>query len=595
MQQVNAEQESHMYSIEKARKIAQKWTTAPFDELTRHEVQALLDAQQQDDALLDRFGREMEFGTAGLRGIMGSGIYYMNPYTVQRAAKGLADCLCTRYPESIQRGVVIGFDCRHRSDEFARITAEVIAATGIKVYLYSQLGPTPLVPFAVRRLNAKAGVMITSSHNPKQYNGFKVFWENGAQIISPLDKEISDCINDAPDYDQIESIPLDRAVADGRITLLVEKDIERYTDWAAQTASLRGMHDVRVLYTPLHGTGYHCMEQAFCKAGFTDFNVVTEQRDPNGDFPTVSAPNPEKEDALDLARKEAEKINADIIVASDGDTDRIGIAVRDRTGEYITLTGNQIGTVLMYYIFAWRKETNRLTGNEFGVASVVSSPLAEKICRCFGADFCQTLTGFKWMGNVTEDRVQQGRDFILAYEEAFGVTFGESRDKDAVISIVLACEAAAFCKKQGRNLLDLIDEMYVHCDLHLEAAAERFYEGAQGAEQMNTIMKSIRENPPSQINGCPVKILSDVLTGTRFEKGVPSGTVSLPSQNLLYFILEDDSWLAIRPSGTEPKIKAYLGVIQSTTPDSLAADKQEQTKKLAALRQAAVQLLAPAG
>ena len=581
-----------MHTLQEARNIAISWSNPPFDEATRTEVQQLLDSGN-DDVILDRFGREMEFGTAGLRGIMGSGIYYMNAYTIKRAARGLADCLRTHYPDASERGVVIGYDCRHHSEEFAQITAEVIAATGIKVYLYNQLGPTPLVPFAIRQLKAKTGVMITSSHNPKQYNGFKVFWENGAQIISPLDVEISDCIQQAPDYDQIERLPLDQGVASGIITILDEAAIDRYTSWAAKTATMRGTHDVRVLYTPLHGTGYHCMQQTFKKAGFLDFNVVTAQRDPNGDFPTVSAPNPEKADSLDLARDVAQDIDADIIVASDGDTDRIGAAVRAANGEYVTLSGNQVGTVLLYYILSSMKDLNQLTGKEFAVASVVSSPLAEKVCHYFGAEFQQTLTGFKWLGNVAEQMVEDGKHFIFAYEEAFGVTFGESRDKDAVISIALMCEAAAYCKAGGRTLLDLIDEMYINCDLYMEGAAEKFYEGAQGAEQMNAIMKGIRQQPPTALNGIQVVAMDDVLTGKRYKNGVECGEVSLPKQNLLYFTLEDRSWLAIRPSGTEPKIKAYLGIIQPVTRDSLEQEKLARKDDLVALREAAVKLLAP--
>ncbi len=582
-----------MYTLDKAKTIAAQWAEPPFDEATRREVRTLLD-QNDEEAILDRFGREMEFGTAGLRGIMGAGIYYMNEYTIARAARGLADCLHTHYPDAAKRGVVIGYDCRHHSETFARITASVIAATGIRTYLYTRLGPTPLVPFAVRRLHAKVGIMITSSHNPKAYNGFKVYWENGAQIIAPLDTQIAECIARAPEYHLIERLTMEQAIADGKINLLDDAAIGLYTDWAARTAAQRDARMVRVLYTPLHGTGYFCMHQAFEKAGFNDFHVVEAQRDPDPEFPTVSAPNPEKEDSLDMAREEAARIDADLIVASDGDTDRIGVAVRDSDGRYVTLTGNQIGTLMLYYLFDCLREKKALTGKEFAVASVVSSPMPAALCSFFGAEFHQTLTGFKWMGNVAEELVAQGKHFVLAYEEAFGVTFGDSRDKDAVISILLMSEAAAYCKQHGETLLHLMDRMYCDCGLYLEAAAEKNYEGAEGALQMDTIMKEIREHPPEAIQGSPVALMRDVLSGIEYKNGVACGRVDLPSQNLIYFVLEDRSWLAIRPSGTEPKIKAYLGVVQPTTSEGIAADRQTLSTKLAALREAAVNLLSPA-
>ena len=579
-----------MFTKEQAYALAKEWSQEPFDEATRQEVAAILE-KDDEAAIMDRFSMEMEFGTAGLRGIMGPGIFFMNEYTIANASRGLADCLNNLYPDAKEMGVVIGFDCRHNSEKFAQITAEVIAATGIKVYLYKKLGPTPLVPFAVRRLKAKTGIMITSSHNPKEYNGYKVYWDNGAQIVSPLDKQISDHISKVGKYTGIERLPLAEAGEKGLITILGDDAITAYTDWAAKTACLRNKQEVKVLYTPLHGTGYDYVKETFDKLGFKDFHVVPEQRDPDGDFPTVSAPNPEKADAMDLAMNQAAAMQADLILATDGDSDRIGTAVRAKDGSYVVLNGNQIGTIMIYYILSHFKEQGKINDKQFSVASIVSSPLAGKVCEYFGTKFRRTLTGFKWMGNVAEEMVQAGGEFILAYEEAFGVTFLDSRDKDGVISIALMAEAAAWCKENGRDLLDLIDEMYINCDLYTEGACEKNYEGASGKQKMGEIMEGLRANPPAEINGSKLVRFDDVLNGKSLENGAPCDPLDLPSQNLMIFTTEDKSWIAVRPSGTEPKIKAYLGTIKEVTADSLAEEKEIQKQKVADIQEAAKKML----
>ncbi|MCK4777490.1 MAG: phospho-sugar mutase, partial [Actinomycetia bacterium] len=321
-----------MKNFEEALKIAEEWTKEPFDKETREFVSSLITENNKKE-IIDRFSMEMEFGTAGLRGILGAGTFLMNEYTVSRASKGFSDCLSSLYSDSVDKGVVIGFDCRHRSEEFAKITAEVIAASGIKVYLYKKLSPTPLVPFAVTRMKAKAGIMITSSHNPKEYNGYKVYWENGAQIISPLDQQISEYIGKISNYGNIPRLPLKEAVEKGLIEILAEEAVDKYINWAVETSAQRKYKDVKIVYTPLHGTGWFYVKKAFDQAGFTDLSVVEEQRDPDPEFPTVSAPNPEKPDAMELALKFADKIKADIILATDGDTDRIGTSVRKKDAD----------------------------------------------------------------------------------------------------------------------------------------------------------------------------------------------------------------------------------------------------------------------
>jgi len=579
-----------MFTRKQAYALAEEWTREPFDAATREEVAAMLE-KDDETAIMDRFSMEMEFGTAGLRGIMGPGIFYMNEYTIAHASRGLADCLNALYPEARDMGVVIGFDCRHNSEKFAQITAAVIAAAGIKVYLYQKLGPTPLVPFAVRRLRARAGIMITSSHNPREYNGYKVYQDNGAQIISPLDRQISGYISKVGRYTGIDRLPLDEAEKKGCITMLGNEAVALYTEWAAKTACLRNKQRVKVLYTPLHGTGYDYVRETFDRIGFKELHVVPEQRDPDGDFPTVSAPNPEKRDAMELAMHQAAAMQADLILATDGDSDRIGAAVRDRNGNYLLLNGNQIGTVMLYYILSHYKEQGKINSKQFAVASVVSSPLTGRLCEYFGINFHRTLTGFKWMGNVSEEMVQAGGEFILAYEEAFGVTFFDSRDKDGVISIALMAEAAAWCRANGRTLLDLIDEMYLNCDLYTEGACEKFYEGASGKGRMGEIMERLRTDPPREINGTAVVRFDDVLDNRSVENGTPCAPLDLPSQDLMIFTMADRSWIAVRPSGTEPKIKAYLGTIQAVTEDSLAEQKEKQKQKIAAIQEAAAEML----
>lgn len=579
-----------MLNLNQATAIARQWAEAPFDAETRQSVAKWL-AEGDEQQILKRFGREMEFGTAGLRGIMGPGTFYMNQYSVARSTRGLADCLNALYPQAKSAGVVVGYDCRHNSEGFAAVTAGVLAAAGIKVYLYDRLTPTPLVPFAVRRLKAQCGIMITSSHNPKQYNGYKVFWENGAQIIAPLDKEISAYIEKVPGYTGIETLSIEEGVQQGLIRMLGAEETGAYTDWAAATATLRDVQDACILYTPLHGTGYPFVSETFGKIGFSDFHVVPEQRDPDGAFPTVSAPNPEKPDAFDLALQQAAALNADLIIATDGDSDRIGSVVRRADGSYQVLNGNQIATLLLYYILGFYKDENKIKKSQFAVCSVVSSPLTARICAYYGIGFRQTLTGFKWMGNVAEQLVQDGGEFVLAFEEAFGVTFGDSRDKDGVTAIALISEAVAWYKQQGRTLLDLLDEIYLNCGLHLEGAAEKVYDGADGRERMNGVMDRLRRRPPETVNGSRVVRFDDILNGTSLLNGKQTAPVDLPAQNLLIFTLEDDSWIAVRPSGTEPKIKAYLGIVQLVSAADLQEQKKIQADKVQALEAAARQML----
>ena len=569
---------------------AKTWATAKhFDEATRDQIGALLAADNQQE-LAERFEGELEFGTAGLRGVLGLGSLRMNEYTVARAAGGLAKCLLELYPEARKGGVVVGYDCRQGSEEFAGVCAQVLCAAGIPVKLFTRLTPTPLVPFAARRLGAFAGVMVTSSHNPPKYNGVKVYWTNGAQIISPVDQQIAQRMGD--DWGQTPArMELAAARKAGLLVDLGEDVMEAYVDWAVKTATPRGVTGLKVLYTPLGGTGYAFVRDIFQKAGFVDFKVVPEERDPDPAFAGLSAPNPELPAAWKRSLELAKKEGSDLLLATDGDGDRIGVAVRDRQGGYTLLTGNQIGCIMLHYLLEQRRE-NGWTGREFAVSSVVSTPLTARICEHFGARFRETLTGFKWMGNVTEELVAAGGDFVLAFEEAFGVTFGDSRDKDGMTSILLLSEAAARSALRGKSLLDYLDEIYVECGLHLEDAAEKFYEGVEGPARMASVLGGLRKHCPARLAGVPVVAVRDVLEGVIRRDGRTEPFNELPRQDLLSFYLEDGSWVSVRPSGTEPKVKAYVGVVLQTSAKTLEADRALALGRLEGLKAAAAALLA---
>jgi phosphomannomutase len=568
---------------------ARTWAEAKhFDQATRAQVGQWLEAGAEGE-LAERFEGELEFGTAGLRGVLGLGSLRMNEYTVARAAGGLARCLLELYPEARTGGVVVGYDCRQGSEEFAAVCAEVLCAAGLPVKLFSALTPTPLVPFAATRLGAFAGVMVTSSHNPPKYNGVKVYWTNGAQIVSPVDQQIAQRMGD--DWGQAPArMELAEARRRGLLVDLGEELVDAYVDWAVKTATPRGVTGLKVLYTPLGGTGYRFVRDIFQRAGFADFQVVPEERDPDPAFAGLPAPNPELPVAWKRALEQARKGGVDLVLATDGDGDRIGVAVRARDGEYKLLSGNQIGCIMLHYLLEYRRETG-WTGREFAVSSVVSTPLARRICEHFGARFTETLTGFKWMGNVTEELVAAGGDFVLAFEEAFGVTFGDSRDKDGMTSILLLSEAAARSALRGKTLLEYLDDIFTECGLCLEDAAERFYEGVEGPAKMASVLGGLREHSPETIAGVPVVAVRDVLTGELRRDGRVEPFTALPKQDLLSFYLEDGSWVSVRPSGTEPKVKAYVGVVLETQPKALEEDRARAKARLENLKQAAAKLL----
>ncbi len=570
--------------------IAKQWASEPFDADTRKEVQALIDANDIE-SIKNRFGASMQFGTAGLRGVMGAGRTMMNVYMIAKATKALAQCLIEEYgDEAVKRGVVVGYDCRHNSEKFALMTAGVLAANGIKVYLYDRLTPTNLVPFAIRVKKAFAGVMITSSHNPKVYNGYKVFWSNGAQIISPVDAQVASRMDKLGDIGN-DSISIEDGVAKGLIEMMSTETIDAYTDWVVKSAVHTGANDVDIIYTPLGGTGWACAKASFDKAGFKKVRVVEEEKTPSGDFAGLDAPNPERLDTWQRALKLAKEVNAEIVLANDGDADRLGVAI-PFNGEYKLLGGNQIGALMLYYLINHLPEDKRNT-DSFAICSVVSSPLTRAICEGLGVDFQETLTGFKWMGNVADERVKRGQNFIFAYEEAFGFTYSDARDKDGIISVVLLAELAADCKANGRKVSDILDEIYIKFGIHLEDAAEKFYEGLSGKDTMTKVLADLRNNPPHAIAGIDVVRVRDLLNSNIRNLADDSiePVIHLPKQDMLTFYLADNSWISLRPSGTEPKLKAYLGVICPTSEHEYPVLKSAAAVKLERIKNAVKKML----
>lgn len=570
--------------------IAKQWAAEPFDADTRAEVQKLIDANDIE-TIKNRFGASMQFGTAGLRGVMGAGRTMMNIYMIAKATQALALCLEEEYSDdAVHRGVVVGYDCRHNSEKFAKVTAGVLAANGIQVYLYDRLTPTNLVPFAIRKWGAFAGVMITSSHNPKVYNGYKVFWSNGAQIISPVDAQVASRMDKLDDVGH-RCLSIEDGVERGLIRILSDETIDAYTDWVVKSAVHTGKTDVDIVYTPLGGTGWASAKAVFDKAGFKKVRVVEEEKTPSGDFAGLDAPNPERPDTWPRAIKLAKEVNAEIVLANDGDADRLGVAI-PVNGEYQILGGNQIGALMLNYIIENLADDKR-NKDSFAICSVVSSPLTRAICDNAGVDFQETLTGFKWMGNVADERVKRGQNFLFAYEEAFGFTYSDARDKDGIISVLLLAELAADCKAKGKRVIDVLDEIYIKNGIHCEDAAERFYEGLSGKETMANVLSNLRNNPPAVIAGIDVVRVRDLLGSktTDLKTGEVTPVIHLPKQDMLTFYLADNSWISLRPSGTEPKLKAYLGVIGHADRDVYPAMKAALELKLANIKKAVKEML----
>lgn len=587
-----------MRSYAEAVAVAESWTRAPFDNDTITSVRAILSLPEaeREQAILDRFGYDLSFGTAGMRALMDVGTARMNAYTIARVSAAVAQVLKAQDKGKTPK-VVIGFDARRNSEKFAKTAAQVYLAAGIEVHRFNRIVPTPVVPFFVRRLGADCGVVITSSHNTAPYNGYKVYAANGAQILSPFDTEVMAAMAQLPYTLLTANAP------GGKLVDLPDEILSEYVDWVVSEVNFACDKSQKIVFTPLHGAAGALMNAVFYKSGFKNFLPVPQQYEPHPGFPTVKAPNPENKDSLVMALEKAEEDKADLILATDGDGDRIGIAYRKRDGRFETLTGNQIGTVMLYYLLCKLREQNKLRPNLFALCSVVSTPLTRTICEKFGIAFHETLTGFKNMGNKAHEiqLADPTARMLLAYEEAFGVTLGDSRDKDGIISNLLAAHIAADRPRMDRQRPATASEgigadgggfeywltaMYTECGYCAEDAIEREFPGAAGIDAMTNLIEQIRRAPPKDFLGYPVTSARDFKTLKELRDGNEQPITHVPAQNLLYFTNANGDWVAIRPSGTEPKVKAYLGVREQAaySPETVAHAHQrlEQLKAFAA-------------
>ena len=557
--------------------IYQEWLNNPlYDEETKKELEAIKDNKEE---IKDRFYKSLEFGTAGLRGVMGAGTNRMNKYTVTKATQGLANFIKKEGGEA--RGVVIAYDSRNNSKEFTDFAALTLNANGIKAYVFDSLRPTPELSYAVRKLHAIAGIVITASHNPPKYNGYKVYWEDGAQITAPKDKEIIEEVNNVKSYLEVLTMPKEEAIEKGLYNVIgTEIDdtyIEELKKLVLNSEAIKQVaKDIKIVYTPLHGTGRVLVKRVLSELGFENVYVVPEQEMPDGNFPTVSYPNPEDPKAFALALSLAKEKNADLVLANDPDADRLGVYAKDsKTGEYKSFTGNMSGLLIAEYELEQRKAKGTLPEKGAMVKSIVSSNLAKPIAKYYGVELMEVLTGFKYIGEKIKEFEQTGsHEYVFGYEESYGCLIGtHARDKDGIVAIMALCEAAAYYKTQGITLWDQMINIYKKYGYYKEGVVSITLEGADGAEQIKSIMQKLRANTPKVIGEYKVlrirdydaNVIRNLETGEQTETG-------LPKSNVLYYELENDSWCCVRPSGTEPKIKFYIGIKGTSIED---ADKKE--------------------
>ena len=544
---------------------AKSWILGDYDEATKEAVHQLIDSGDMA-ALEDAFYRKLEFGTGGLRGKMGVGTNRMNKYTVGMATQGLANYILKNVPGA-NHSVCISFDSRNNSAEFARITAHVLANNGISVWLYDRLRPIPLLSFAVRTKKATAGVMITASHNPKEYNGYKVFWSDGAQIISPVDKDIVAEVNKITDPSMVKFEPGDKCA---EIALMGDEMDKAYMDAVTtlmlSPESVVRHSDMKIVYTPLHGSGVRIVPELLDRVGFKHILHVPEQDISDGNFPTVQSPNPENGEALTMAIAVADRENADLVLATDPDADRVGIAVRDDKGKMVLLNGNQTGSILTYYILRRRHEKFTLTPGCYCVKTIVTTELIRAICEKYGVKVYNVLTGFKYIADVVRNNEGKG-EFVCGGEESYGFNVGEYvRDKDAPISCAMVAECAAWAADQGKTLYQLLQDIYREFGYYREALVSLVREGKAGAEEIAAIMVDMRNNPPKSLAGTQVAKVIDYLK---------TEETGLPSSNVLQFYSAEGDVVSVRPSGTEPKIKFYFGA-HGDNADAKIAQLKEQ-------------------
>ena len=558
---------------ENVKKNYEYWCTSPiFADATKAELKSL---EGNEDEIFDRFYRELEFGTGGLRGVIGAGTNRMNFYTVGKATQGLANFINKQ--GAAAKGVAIAFDSRRMSPEFADTAACVLAANGIKAYIFDSLRPTPELSFALRTLGCTAGIVVTASHNPPEYNGYKVYWEDGAQITAPKDAQIIGEVNAIKDYAEIKKMTTEAAKEAGLYEVIGKEIDDKYMEALKKLVlhpeAIKQMaSSLKIVYTPLHGTGNVPVRRVLKELGFEQVTVVPEQELPDGNFPTVSYPNPEDKKAFALALDLAKKVDADLVLATDPDADRLGVYAKDtKTGEYKVFTGNMSGMLICEYEMSQKKALGILPANGALVTTIVSSNMAQAVAKEYGMKFIECLTGFKYIGEQIKFFEQTGsNEYVFGFEESYGCLVGtHARDKDAVVAVMALCEAAAYYKTQGITLWDQMLNIYNKYGYYKEDLFTMTFKGADGAKKMQDMMDAYRKNTPKQVGSYKVLRLrdykNDVITDLATGETTPTG---LPKSNVLYFELENDAWFCVRPSGTEPKIKFYAGIKGTSLEDS---------------------------
>ncbi len=535
-----------------------------IDEKDKEELKSIKDNEEE---IKDRFYQDLEFGTAGLRGVIGIGTNRMNKYTVTKATQGLANYIVKHQGQ--ERGVVIAYDCRIMSEEFSKQAALCLNANGIKTYRFDSLRPTPELSYAVRTLGCIAGIVITASHNPPEYNGYKVYWDDGAQIVEPVDKEIIEEVNNITDLSSIKTMQENQAIEKGLYNVIGKEIDDKYIAELKklvvnQDAIKQMQKDIKIVYSPLHGTGNVLVQRILKEIGFENVYIVKEQELPDGKFPTVSYPNPEDEKAFKLALELAKKVDADVVLANDPDADRLGVYAKDtKTGNYIQFNGNMTGNLIAEYILSQKKQNGTLPQNGAVIKTIVSSNLTDAIAQNYGVKLFSTLTGFKNIAKIIRNFEENNSyECLFSYEESYGCIIGtHARDKDGIVAVMTVCEAAAYYKKQGLSLWDQMQKIYEKYGYYKEKQFSIVLKGQEGSIQIKKMMEQMRKNPPTKIGSYTVRAIGDYSTQiiNNLETGKQEST-NLPKSNVLYYDLDKSSWCCVRPSGTEPKIKFYMGV-----------------------------------
>ncbi len=566
----------------------QKWCESPeFDEETKSELLAIKDNKEEIE---DRFYKELEFGTAGLRGVIGAGTNRMNKYTVGKATQGLANYIVEQGTQ--EKGVAIGYDSRKMSKEFSMQTALILCANGIKAYLFENLRPVPELSFALRTLGCTAGIMITASHNPPKYNGYKVYWDDGSQIVAPMDKDIINKVRNVKSFNDIKKMSEQEAKEKGLLKIIGKEMDDKYLstlkDMVLNPDIMKKQgKKIKVIYTPLHGTGNTIAKKLLNELGMENVYVVPEQSEPDGNFPTVDYPNPEDLRAFKLSLELAKKVDADVILANDPDADRLGILVKDaKTGKYMEYTGNMSALLIAEYRISQMKEKGMLPNNGMFITTVVSSDLAKAIAKYYDLECIEVLTGFKNIGRVMKQAEEKmDKTYVFGFEESYGCLIGDyARDKDGIAAVMALCEAACYYAEQGKTLWDAMIDIYEKYGYYKETLVSIVKEGSQGAEEIKNMMTKMRNTDIHKIGEYNVLTFKDIENDV--VKNMQTGEITktgLPKSNVLYYELEGNNWCCIRPSGTEPKIKLYMGIKAKTD--------EEASKKLEELKNAMLELI----